>query len=40
MTEANQTKLKDVLVRYRDEVTIDKKGAKQESYKINKLIKG
>ena len=39
MTEANQTKLKDVLVRYRDEVTIDKKGAKQESYKINKLIR-
>ena len=39
MTEANQTKLKDVLVRYRDEVTIEKKGAKQESYKINKLIR-
>jgi integrase len=39
MTEANQTKLKDVLVRYRDEITIEKKGAKQESYKINKLIR-
>jgi len=39
MTEANQTKLKDILVRYKDEVTIEKKGAKQESYKINKLIR-
>ena len=39
MSEANQTKLKDVLARYRDNVTVDKKGAKQESYKINKLIR-
>ena len=39
MSEANQTKLKDVLAHYRDNVTVDKKGAKQESYKINKLIR-
>ena len=39
ISEANQTKLKDVLVRYRDNVTVDKKGARQESYKINKLIR-
>jgi hypothetical protein len=39
MTEANQTKLSDVLARYRDNVTVDKKGARQETYKINKLIR-
>ena len=39
MSEANQTKLKDVLERYRDNVTADKKGARQETYKINKLIR-
>ena len=37
MTVANQTKLKEILIRYRDEVTIEKKGAKQEAHKINKL---
>ena len=39
MSEANQTRLKDVLERYRDNVTADKKGARQETYKINKLIR-
>ena len=39
MTEAHQTSLKDALVRYRDEITPNKKGAKQETYKINKLIR-
>ena len=39
MTEANQTKLSDVLARYRDNITADKKGARQETYKINKLIR-
>ena len=39
LTEANQTTLRDTLCRYRDEVTVSKKGAKQEIYKINKLIK-
>ena len=39
MTVANQTKLKEVLLRYRDEVTIEKKGAKQEAHKINKLMR-
>ena len=37
MSEANQTRLKDVLERYRDNVTADKKGAKQESYKRNNI---
>ena len=37
--EANQTLLKDTLRRYRDEVTVSKKGAKQETYKINKLMR-
>ena len=39
MSEANQTLLKDTLRRYRDEVTVSKKGAKQETYKINKLMR-
>ena len=39
MSEANQTRLKDVLERYRDNITVNKKGAKQETYKINKLIR-
>ena len=33
MSEANQTRLKDVLERYRDNITVNKKGAKQETYK-------
>ena len=39
LTEANQTTLRDTLCRYRNEVTVSKKGAKQEIYKINKLIR-
>ena len=39
MTEAHQTSLKDALVRYRDEITPNKKGAKQEAYKIDKLMR-
>jgi len=39
MSEANQTRFKDVLERYRYQVTIDKKETKQEIYKINKLIR-
>ena len=38
LTEANQTLLKDALQRYKNEVTAKKKGAKQESYKIDKLM--
>jgi integrase len=39
MSEANQTTLRDTLRRYKDEVTVSKKGAKQETYKINKLMR-
>jgi hypothetical protein len=39
MSEANQTTLRDTLRRYKDEVIVSKKGAKQERYKINKLIR-
>ena len=39
MSEANQTLLRDALQRYKDEVTAKKKGAKQESYKIDKLMR-
>jgi|TARA_B100000315_G_scaffold41863_1_gene36761 integrase len=39
MTEAHQTVLRDILARYRDEITPNKKGAKQETYKINKLMR-
>ena len=39
LTEANQTLLKDALQRYKDEVTAKKKGAKQEAYKIDKLMR-
>ena len=31
MSEANQTRLRDVLVRYRDNVTVENKGARQET---------
>ena len=37
-SNAGNTTLKDILVKYRDEVTINKKGYKSEYYKINKLI--
>jgi integrase len=39
LAEANQTLLKDALQRYKDEVTAKKKGAKQEAYKIDKLMR-
>ena len=39
MSEANQTTLRDTLVRYKDEVTTSKKGARQEASKINKLMR-
>ena len=39
LSEANQTLLRDALQRYKDEVTAKKKGAKQESYKIDKLMR-
>ena len=35
---ASTATLKDILIRYRDEVTSKKKGQKSETYKINKLI--
>jgi integrase len=33
------TKLKDVLIQYRDKVSVNKKGYEQEHYKINKIIR-
>ena len=39
LTLAKATKLKDVLVQYRDRVSINKKGYEQERYKINKIIR-
>ena len=39
LSEANQTLLRDVLQRYKDEVTVSKKGARQETCKINKLMR-
>jgi integrase len=38
-TRAGQTTLKDLLIKYRDEITIKKKGVKSETYKINFLIR-
>ena len=38
-TLAKTTKLKDVLIQYRDKVSINKKGYEQEHYKINKVIR-
>jgi integrase len=38
-TLAKTTKLKDVLIQYRDRISINKKGFDQERYKINKLIR-
>lgn len=37
-SDASTIMLKDILIRYRDEITPTKKGAKSETYKINKLI--
>ena len=39
LTLAKTTKLKDVLVQYRDRVSVNKKGHEQERYKINKIIR-
>jgi|TARA_R110002020_G_C16158475_1_gene763207 integrase len=39
MSVANQTTLKEILERYQREITTEKKGAKQESYKIGKLMR-
>ena len=39
LSEANQTLLRDALQRYKAEVTTKKKGAKQEAYKIDKLMR-
>ena len=39
LTLAKTTKLKDVLVQYRDRVSVNKKGYEQERYKINKIIR-
>jgi|TARA_R100001086_G_scaffold246438_1_gene178643 integrase len=38
-TNASNTTLKDILIRYRDEVTPTKKGYKSEEYRINKLLR-
>ena len=38
-TTASNTTLKDILVRYRDEITPNKKGHKSEVYRINKLLR-
>jgi len=38
-TTASNTTLKDIMVRYRDDVTPNKKGHKSETYKINKLLR-
>lgn len=39
LTLAKTTKLKDILIQYRDRVSINKKGYVNERYKINKLIR-
>ena len=39
LTLAKTTKLKDVLIQYRDRVSINKKGYEQERYKVNKIIR-
>ena len=36
---AKTTKLKDVLIQYRDKVSVNKKGYEQERYKVNKIIR-
>ena len=36
---AASTTLKDILIKYRDEITINKKGYKEETCKLNKLIR-
>jgi Arc/MetJ-type ribon-helix-helix transcriptional regulator len=37
LAEANQALLRDALQQYKDEITVKKKSAKQEAYKIDKL---
>ena len=39
LTLAKTTKLKDVLIQYRDRVSVNKKGYENERYKINKIIR-
>ena len=39
LTLAKSTKLKDVLIQYRDKVSVNKKGYEQERYKVNKIIR-
>ena len=39
LTLAKTTKLSDILVQYRDKVSVSKKGYEQERYKINKIIR-
>ena len=39
LTLAKTTKLKDVLIQYRDKVSVNKKGYENERYKINKIIR-
>ena len=38
-TNASNTTLKDILIKYRDEVTVNKKGYKSEVYRINALLR-
>ena len=38
-TKAGQTTLKNLLIKYRDEITSEKKDVKSETYKLNFLIK-
>jgi len=39
LTLAKITKLKDILIQYRDRVSVNKKGYENERYKINKIIR-
>ena len=38
-SNASNTTLKDILIKYRDEVTVNKKGYKSEVYRINALLR-
>lgn len=39
LTTASETMLKTLLMRYRDEITVKKKGARSETYRLNWLIR-
>ena len=39
LTTASETMLKTLLMRYRDEMTIKKKGARSETYRLNLLMR-